>query len=58
MKIKITTLLIAAMTIIIPFFFILEHSSVKAGFYLAFAIMALGGISGFIFRKEINNANN
>ncbi len=57
MKIKITTLLIAAMAIIIPFFFILEHSSVKAGFYLAFATMALGGISGLIFRKEINNAN-
>ena len=57
MKTKIITLFIAVVAMIIPFFVILEHSSIKAGFYLAFAIMVLGGISGFIFRKEINNAN-
>lgn len=57
MKPKIIALFIATVVIIIPFFVVLEHSSTKAGLYLAFAIMLLGGISGFIFRKEIKNAN-
>lgn len=53
MKTKIITLFIAVVLMIVPFFFILEHSSIKAGAYLAFAIMALGGISGLLFRKEL-----
>lgn len=55
MKTKIITLFIAVVAMIVPFFFILEHSSIKAGAYLAFAIMALGGISGLLFRKELKN---
>jgi hypothetical protein len=57
MKTKIVTLFIAVVAMIVPFFFILEHSAFKAGFYLGFAIIVLGGISGFLFRKELKNEN-
>ena len=54
MKTKIIALFVAVVVMVIPFFIILESSSVKAGIYLAFAILTLGGLSGFIFRKELN----